>query len=177
MKQARNISKNLLLSFFKDPNDIEPLRSSVVKFNMQSPPVSPSEYDISMVLGTMQVPRVRSLSTGVVPKFPSDHRELSRTTSETRPSPPLPGHSHQTNPNPSSQHSPQGGSANANKTNIGNSGGSGISTISAVNPPSGNQMIDPNSAAFMSAMGGVPGGIHQSNLQYGNSFVSNEFDR
>ncbi|ODN03670.1 Guanine nucleotide exchange factor subunit Rich [Orchesella cincta] len=81
-----------LVRFLKaiDPSDVEPVRSSVVKFNMQTPPVSPSEYDISMVLGTMQVPRHRSLSTSVVPKFPElSHRELSRTSSEDKSSPPL----------------------------------------------------------------------------------------
>lgn len=61
-----------------------------MKFGVQTPPVSPSEYDISMVLGTMQVPRNRSLSTSVVPKFPElSHRELSRTNSEDKSSPPL----------------------------------------------------------------------------------------
>lgn len=82
-----------LVRFLKaiDPSDVEPVRqSSVVKFGVQTPPVSPSEYDISMVLGTMQVPRNRSLSTSVVPKFPElSHRELSRTNSEDKASPPL----------------------------------------------------------------------------------------
>jgi len=67
--------------------------SAAIKFNMASPPVSPLEYDVSMVLGTMQVPRTRSLSTSVVPKFPDlSHRdrdrELQRTVSESNKTPP-----------------------------------------------------------------------------------------
>jgi len=65
----------------------------MTKFNMQTPPVSPNEFDISMVLGTMQVPRNRSLSTSTVPKYseisPHPHHTINRTNSETRSSAPL----------------------------------------------------------------------------------------
>jgi len=93
--EARNLNLVKDLDRFLkaiEPSDVEPRRSSVLKFNPQSPPLSPSEYDISMVLGTMQVPRLRSFSTSVVPKMDTfGSRDLHRSSSEMRPSPPLPG--------------------------------------------------------------------------------------
>jgi hypothetical protein len=122
------------------------MRSSVVKF-MQTPPVSPSEYDISMVLGTIQVPRLRSLSTSVVPKFAQDapHRELSRTSSETRPSPPL----------PQGQSSPSQISPSSKASGVKAPGGATISTT-ANTPPASTNIIDNSSVAGSYYNTGLP---------------------
>jgi hypothetical protein len=146
-----------------DPSDMEPIRSSVVKFNMQSPPVSPSEYDISMVLGTMQVPRVRSLSTGVVPKFSNvDHRDLNRTNSETRPSPPLASSvSHQFSPNPS-QSSPQGGPGSKSSSGGVHASGGSVPSSGVVLPAGGQ--IDPAGTTGTTCLtSGGASGFHQNN--------------
>lgn len=116
---------------------MEPVRSSVVKFGMQTPPVSPSEYDISMVLGTMQVPRHRSLSTSVVPKFPElSHRELSRTNSEDKSSPPLSSRQSanitaNTNANSASSSSPASHSPGNANALANNSGGMNTTVVSS----------------------------------------------
>ncbi|KAK9874059.1 hypothetical protein WA026_002414 [Henosepilachna vigintioctopunctata] len=57
-----------------DSNDVESPRNSLVlpaKLGLpaQSPPVSPDAEDISLILGNVQVPRVRSYSTTVSPKL------------------------------------------------------------------------------------------------------------
>ncbi|XP_014479745.1 PREDICTED: guanine nucleotide exchange factor subunit Rich [Dinoponera quadriceps] len=60
-----------------DPNDVESPRTSwsgSAKLGgpPQTPPLSPHEDDLSLVLGTMQVSRSRSYSTTVTPKVQSD---------------------------------------------------------------------------------------------------------
>lgn len=152
-----------------DPSDVEPVRSSVARFNTQTPPVSPSEYDISMVLGTMQVPRLRSLSTSVVPKFSHQdgaHRELSRTTSETRPSPPLPS-SQGGQSNSPSQISP---SLTNNRTGIANtpisSGGIATSSVSTA--------VDGSGSASFSAPYNYQHNMVSSGAGYGSSPESAE---
>ncbi|XP_047001163.1 guanine nucleotide exchange factor subunit Rich [Schistocerca americana] len=57
-----------------DPNDVESPRASFIlpaKYgvNTQTPPISPNEEDLSLVLGTMQVSRGRSFSTTSTPKI------------------------------------------------------------------------------------------------------------
>lgn len=59
--------------FFLDPNDVESPRTSwggtgKLGVPAQTPPVSPHEEDLSLVLGTMQVSRSRSYSTTATPK-------------------------------------------------------------------------------------------------------------
>lgn len=65
----------------------------MAKFNVATPPVSPNEFDMSMVLGTRVVPRVRSLSSSVVPKFQEmsqhSHHSINRSNSDTRNAAPL----------------------------------------------------------------------------------------
>nr|CAD7459159.1 unnamed protein product [Timema tahoe] len=79
-----------------DPNDVESPRASFIlpsKYGVsaQTPPVSPNEEDLSLVLGTMQVSRGRSFSTTTTPKVqqieagpnsvPAHHREVLRSNS------------------------------------------------------------------------------------------------
>ncbi|XP_063238684.1 guanine nucleotide exchange factor subunit Rich [Bacillus rossius redtenbacheri] len=73
-----------------DPNDVESPRASFIlpsKYgvNPQTPPVSPNEEDLSLVLGTMQLARGRSFSTTTTPKMevagPTHHREVLRSSS------------------------------------------------------------------------------------------------
>ncbi|XP_067001739.2 guanine nucleotide exchange factor subunit Rich [Anabrus simplex] len=81
-----------------DPNDVESPRASFIlpsKYgvNTQTPPVSPNEEDLSLVLGTMQVSRGRSFSTTTTPKVQQiemgtttvsgHHREVLRSLSGT----------------------------------------------------------------------------------------------
>ncbi|PNF21795.1 Guanine nucleotide exchange factor subunit Rich [Cryptotermes secundus] len=81
-----------------DPNDVESPRASFIlpsKYgvNPQTPPISPNEEDLSLVLGTMQVSRGRSYSTTTSPKVqqiesgaPSvtgHHRDALRSTSSS----------------------------------------------------------------------------------------------
>lgn len=65
-----------LRPLFSDPNDVEletPRTSLILppKLGMppQSPPVSPNAEDISLILGNVQGPRVRSYSTTISPKL------------------------------------------------------------------------------------------------------------
>lgn len=56
-----------------DPNDVESPRTSFVLppklgLSQQTPPVSPNAEDISLILGNVQGPRVRSYSTTISPK-------------------------------------------------------------------------------------------------------------
>lgn len=60
-----------------DPNDVESPRASFIAptpsmrygLSPQSPPLSPSQEDLSLVLGTMQISRGRSFSTTLTPKL------------------------------------------------------------------------------------------------------------
>lgn len=66
-----------------DPNDVESPRTSFVmppKFCMpqQTPPVSPNEEDLSVILGSVQVTRHRSYSTTVTPKIQNEHLQLAQ---------------------------------------------------------------------------------------------------
>ncbi|XP_069682235.1 guanine nucleotide exchange factor subunit Rich isoform X2 [Periplaneta americana] len=81
-----------------DPNDVESPRASFIlpsKYGMnpQTPPVSPNEEDLSLVLGTMQVSRGRSYSTTTTPKVQhiesgtssvtGHHKEILRSNSSS----------------------------------------------------------------------------------------------
>ncbi|XP_033223995.1 guanine nucleotide exchange factor subunit Rich isoform X2 [Belonocnema kinseyi] len=69
-----------------DPNDVESPRtswggSSKLGGPTQTPPLSPQEDDLSLVLGTMQVSRSRSYSTTVSPKVQSESGSKDSTPS------------------------------------------------------------------------------------------------
>ena len=71
---------------FLDPNDVESPRTSwggTSKLGgpTQTPPLSPQEDDLSLVLGTMQVSRSRSYSTTVSPKVQSESGSKDSTPS------------------------------------------------------------------------------------------------
>lgn len=58
-----------------DPNDVESPRTSFILqpkmgLSQQTPPVTPNAEDLSLILGNVQGPRVRSYSTTVSPKIP-----------------------------------------------------------------------------------------------------------
>ncbi|XP_068967131.1 guanine nucleotide exchange factor subunit Rich [Bombus flavifrons] len=79
LEQGRwELSKDLV-RFLRaiDPNDVESPRTSWGGTSKlggppQTPPLSPHEDDLSLVLGTMQVSRSRSYSTTITPKVQSD---------------------------------------------------------------------------------------------------------
>lgn len=58
-----------------DPNDVESPRTSFILqpklgLSQQTPPVTPNAEDLSLILGNVQGPRVRSYSTTISPKIP-----------------------------------------------------------------------------------------------------------
>ena len=70
-----------------DPEEVEEAsQRPLANFNPTTPPINPSapEEEISLLLGTLQVPRGRSASK-ISPKDVLAHRELSRSNSETKP--------------------------------------------------------------------------------------------
>ena len=84
------ISKNkyIINLLYIDPNDVESPRTSwggTSKLGgpAQTPPLSPQEDDLSLVLGTMQVSRSRSYSTTVSPKVQSDTSSKDSTPSSS----------------------------------------------------------------------------------------------
>ena len=70
-----------------DPEEVEEAsQRPLMNVNQTSPPMNPSapEEEISLLLGTLQVPRGRSTSVAKInPKDLINHRELSRSNSET----------------------------------------------------------------------------------------------
>ncbi|XP_063921196.1 guanine nucleotide exchange factor subunit Rich-like isoform X2 [Zophobas morio] len=67
-----------------DPNDVESPRTSFILppklgLSQQTPPVSPNADDLSLILGNVQGPRVRSYSTTISPKLVENR--TSNTTS------------------------------------------------------------------------------------------------
>ncbi|KAI5708804.1 hypothetical protein M8J76_003642 [Diaphorina citri] len=92
-----------LVRFLKaiDPNDIESPRTSVIHHNYKfglpptvsplTPPLTTNEEDLSMLLGTMQVSRVRSYSTTVQPKL--ELHQMLTTAGAPPPPPPQTRHS------------------------------------------------------------------------------------
>lgn len=73
-----------------DPNDVESPRNSFIlpaKLGLppQTPPVSANAEDISLVLGNVQGPRVRSFSTTVSPKLSGNSVSAMNSISETLP--------------------------------------------------------------------------------------------
>lgn len=60
-----------------DPNDVESPRTSIILqpklgLSQQTPPVTPNAEDLSLILGNVQGPRVRSYSTTISPKIPDN---------------------------------------------------------------------------------------------------------
>ncbi|XP_026289117.1 guanine nucleotide exchange factor subunit Rich isoform X1 [Frankliniella occidentalis] len=76
-----------------DPNDVESPRASFVMpshslrygLSPQSPPLSPSQEDLTLVLGTMQVSRGRSFSTTLTPKLDAGGKDYPSGSSNLLP--------------------------------------------------------------------------------------------
>lgn len=74
---------------FLDPNDVESPRTSFILpqklgLSQQTQPVAPNAEDLSLILGNVQGPRVRSYSTTISPKIP-DTRVGSNVSVSTLP--------------------------------------------------------------------------------------------
>jgi hypothetical protein len=71
-----------------DPNDVESPRTSFILppklgLSQQTPPVSPNAEDLSLILGNVQGPRVRSYSTTISPKMVDSRGSATNTLSNS----------------------------------------------------------------------------------------------